>query len=361
MSLHKPLRLALMVFASVALITGVVFGQDDGETALPDTGTPGLTDALDNLNLPPVPPAPPPLAATATPAPDNFLAQLDVNNAPVCTCAPLLFPANILRSGSAAPNAVNTQMANAVPRLARFGLAALRISAPNSDTAVMIGMRDGSFAFSKFQTVAFLTKGHELVRQSEETFEHDGFIITLTEDYQIEVIADDETVWFSGQVGIVGEDRVVIQGADDLGYYYAIADGYYMADTPEGDVLIDNGTTTYIYDFDETGALVELSDSDGNPYTVEFDQSGAIYITDVDGITSSFAEDGSFEMVDADGNVLEESSLYSDDEAVVNDDAAGQDAGDQGGAGGSDSGSGETNQPDDAGSEGDGGSGEDGG
>ncbi|MDX2137087.1 MAG: hypothetical protein SF123_03260 [Chloroflexota bacterium] len=362
---HNVLRNLLAVFGLVAIfaVVGVVFGQDNDGNDAANTGTPGLTDALDNLNLPAVPPPPLTNDEETDGTPSTTLTPPTVPPNAVCPCTPAA-PITRLGSGATAavPSELNRQMAASVPRLARFGRSGINLKQNNIEAAILmeqtprIGIRFGNSVSARPAMVAFGTSGPELFFQSRETFQHDGYTIIVTEDYLIEVVADNGTVWFSGQAGVVGNDRIIIQGSDDLGHQYAIADGYLMANTPDGDILIDNGTTTYIYDFDEMGALVGLTDSDDNPYTVEFDPSGTISIADVDGVTSTFAEDGSFVMVDADGTVLEQSSLYGDedDERTVRDETDDEDADDNGEANNSDSGSGETDPPDDGGSAGDG-------
>ncbi len=268
--------------------------QNPDQSQPSDVGTPGLVEALDDLNLPAVPPSP-----NAT-APDS---------APAATAPPILPD---MECTCGATNETRSY-----------------ISLQPVKQAVVATYPNGRRSFLSLQTVekavgADLLTGisrgtHNklLLRQSSDliasyTNPTTGNTVNVLSDSSFVVEDEGGSTLISGFLGSVGADVLVALGAAQDGTRYAFHGDYYSAYTTDGDLVIGNTFTSYHYDFDEEGTLLSLSDSAGGDYQVEPDNSGRMSITGPDDY-EFFADDaGAFEMYDDSGDLLVEGDLYDE-------------------------------------------------
>jgi hypothetical protein len=255
MNTKKLLRWGGMVLLLVHVLTAFHFGfaQDDDSS-----GVGGAADAADNLNVSAVP------------------------------------------SQEQAQSAVNTP--------------------PSSDTQSYFDNAGGGGAVVNNEYARGTRKArHAPVKQAGEVIYENrndkGEVLKIYADFSL-VYSDAEGEYFQGYLTVDTAERLMIVGTHIDGTQFAIYvdSGYRIGLTPDGDVLMGTGDFWYIYDYDEDGNFLGMSDSDGNEYDVEFDEDGSIYIIDADGNEGDFYADGSYELYDEDGNFLDEGALFGEDD-----------------------------------------------
>jgi hypothetical protein len=145
-----------------------------------------------------------------------------------------------------------------------------------------------------------------------------GDVLTVFTDSSV-VAADVEgAVFFEGYV--VGESAatLMIVGQDADGYQYAVINGVVIGLTATNVVFLGSGDHFYFYVYDEDGNFAGLFDSDDNDYAVETTHDGGFTITDPAGDTGNFNPDGSYDILDQAGEVLDQGVLFgeNDDDSV---------------------------------------------
>lgn len=160
---------------------------------------------------------------------------------------------------------------------------------------------------------------HTPIRQANEVIyertNDKGEVLSVYADYSL-VVSDSEGEYFHGYVTLDAAERLMVVGSAINGNQYAIyADsGYRIGLTADGDVLMGTNDFWYIYDYDEDGNFLGMTDSEENEYDVAVDDDGNYYITDADGNTGEFYADGSYDVYDEEGTVFDEGALFGDND-----------------------------------------------
>lgn len=191
---------------------------------------------------------------------------------------------------------------------------------PNSDTqAYFDNVGTGGAEINNDLAIASPSRKvmHPPIRQAHEVIYEStndkGEVLSVYGDYSV-VVSDSEGEYFHGYVTVDAAERLMIVGTGINGNQYAIyADsGYRIGLTADGDVLLGTNDFWYLYDYDEDGNFLGMSDSEGNEYDVAADEDGNYTITDADGNTGEFYADGSYGVYDADGNLFDEGGLFGE-------------------------------------------------
>ena len=324
MKRSRFLLTGLMILLYAAFIsTGVGYTQGDYPDYGPtNTGTPGLVEEMDDLNLPLVPP--PPDSPPSPPTPAQVAPQI-LPNTPTTPPTSLSLPDMRTLGG-----AITTRLVTSSQTAYSGSGSAINVFSDHtfgvknvSGTIVMAGyvgmvshnedVTAGGLPHNRWVTAndtrmaPHRQSGDSLFSYTNPTT---GSTINVSSDYTFEVTDESGTSMMTGNIGMVGDTYLVAIGETNDGTHYAFHTRHFSAFTPDGDVLIGNAANVYTYHFDQDGTLLSLTDSDGGEYQVESDDSGGVSINGPDGYKVQADQTGAFKLYDDAGNLVVEGELF---------------------------------------------------
>jgi hypothetical protein len=308
----------LMILLYAAFISiGVGYTQGDYPDYGPiDTGTPGLVEGMDDLNLPLVPP--PPDSPPPPPTPAQVAPQI-LPNTPTTPPTSLNLPDVRTLGGAITTRLVTSR------QTASLGSGSTINAFSDHPFGVKTNIR--RVTANDTRVAPHRQPGAPLFSYTNPTT---GSTMNVFSDYTFEVTDESGTSMMAGNIGMVGDVDLIAVGETNDGTRYAFHARHFSAFTPDGDVLIGNAAIDYTYHFDQDGTFLSLTDSVGGEYQVESDDSGGVSINGPDGYKVQADETGAFELYDGAGNLVVVGELFD----TSNDEFAGFNAsGEYGGYG----------------------------
>jgi hypothetical protein len=141
-----------------------------------------------------------------------------------------------------------------------------------------------------------------------------GDVLTVFTDYSVVAAHAKGEVFFQGHIAGQSAASLMIVGQDTDGNQYMFSNDDAIGLTVDGDVFLGSGDHLYFYDYDENRNFVSLTDSEGHKYDVETAANGDTTITDAVGDIGDFNPDGSYNIKDPAGDVLDQGALFGEND-----------------------------------------------